>query len=102
MMKSSISRRRFLSTAAMTLAAARLRAQQPAQPPARVQAALQIPAEANGPEMPADFIGLSYEVQQLADPSFFSPRNTRLVRAFKELSSHGVLRLGGNTSEFAW
>ncbi|HVT99492.1 MAG TPA: hypothetical protein VHE33_18480, partial [Acidobacteriaceae bacterium] len=45
---------------------------------------------------------LSYEVQQLADPSFFSARNTGLVRAFRELTPQGVLRLGGNTSEFAW
>ena len=52
--------------------------------------------------MPDDFVGLSYEVQQLTDPSFFSPENSGLIRAFKELSSHGVLRLGGNTSEFAW
>ena len=101
-MNSSISRRRFLTTAAMSMAAARLRAQQPAQPPTRVQAAFEIPTEANGPEMPADFVGLSYEVQQLADPSFFSVKNTGLIRAFKEVSSHGVLRLGGNTSEFAW
>lgn len=52
--------------------------------------------------MPADFVGLSYEVQQLADASFFSAKNTGLVSAFKELSGNGVLRLGGNTSEFAY
>lgn len=52
--------------------------------------------------MPADFVGLSYEVQQLVDPEFFSPRNTGLIRQFKALSSQGVLRLGGNTSEFAY
>jgi len=52
--------------------------------------------------MPIDFLGLSYEVQQLADPSFFSGQNSGLVREFKALSSNGVLRLGGNTSEFAY
>jgi hypothetical protein len=52
--------------------------------------------------MPADFVGLSYEVQQLTDPGFFSAKNTGLIRAFKALTPHGVLRLGGNTSEFAW
>jgi len=52
--------------------------------------------------MPIDFVGLSYEVQQLADPSFFSGQNTGLIRQFKTLSSTGVLRLGGNTSEFAY
>ncbi len=52
--------------------------------------------------MPADFVGLSYEVQQLADPSFFAANNAGLIRQFKALASRGVLRLGGNTSEFGW
>jgi len=52
--------------------------------------------------MPIDFVGLSYEVQQLRDPSFFSGQNSGLIREFKALSSTGILRLGGNTSEFAY
>ncbi len=52
--------------------------------------------------MPIDFVGLSYEVQQLADPSFFSAQNIGLIREFRALSSTGALRLGGNTSEFAY
>ena len=97
MFRGTISRRRFLSTAAMTAAATQLRAQQP-----KTQVTLAIPAEATGPHMPSDFVGLSYEVQQLVDPNFFSAKNTGLIRAFREVSPHGVLRLGGNTSEFAW
>jgi hypothetical protein len=91
-----ISRRRFLATAAMSVAATRLRAQ------GAVQVTLTIPSEAKGPHMPEDYIGLSYEVQQLLDPAFFSPDNAALIREFKALSAHGVLRLGGNTSEFEW
>jgi hypothetical protein len=94
----SISRRRFLSTATLSAAAISLRAQNAAATPVT----LKIPAEANGPHMHADFVGLSYEVQQLTDPSFFFAANTGLIREFKALSPHGVLRLGGNTSEFAW
>ena len=93
-----LTRRRFLATAAFTVAAARLHTQ--GQSNARV--ALSIPNEALGPRMPMDFVGLSYEVQQLSDPSFFSARNGGLIREFKALSSTGVLRLGGNTSEFAY
>jgi hypothetical protein len=52
--------------------------------------------------MPIEFVGLSYEVQQLKEPSFFSAQNSGLIREFKALSSNGVLRLGGNTSEFAY
>jgi hypothetical protein len=52
--------------------------------------------------VPANFIGLSYESQQLADPDFFTPANKKLIAQFKALSPSGVLRLGGNTSEFSW
>jgi len=93
-----LTRRRFLATAACTMAAARLHA----QGQSKVRVALSIPREATGPRMPIDFVGLSYEVQQLADPSFFSAQNRGLIREFKALSSTGVLRLGGNTSEFAY
>ena len=93
-----LTRRRFLATAACTMAAARLHA----QGQSKVRVALSIPREATGPRMPIDFVGLSYEVQQLADPSFFSAKNSSLIREFKALSSTGVLRLGGNTSEFAY
>jgi hypothetical protein len=93
-----LTRRKFLTTAACTVVAARLHLQ--GQSKARV--ALSIPKDATGPHMPIDFVGLSYEVQQLADPSFFSAQNSGLIREFKALSSTGVLRLGGNTSEFAY
>lgn len=63
---------------------------------------LTIPKEATGPRMPIDFVGLSYEVQQLSDPIFFSAQNSGLIQEFKALSLSGVLRLGGNTSEFAY
>ena len=94
----SISRRKFLASAAFSFAATRLRA----QGRSAAEVTLAIPAEAAGAHMPSDFVGLSYEVQQLADPGFFSEKNAGLVRAFRELSSVGVLRLGGNTSEFAY
>lgn len=93
-----ISRRRFLATAALSLAATRL----PAQRGAGVKVTLKLSTEGLGPHMPADFMGLSYEVQQLTDPSFFAASNTGLIREFKALTPRGVLRLGGNTSEFAW
>ncbi len=49
--------------------------------------------------MPVDFTGLSYEAAQLYNPAYFSEANTSLVKAFRNLSSHGVLRLGGNLSD---
>jgi hypothetical protein len=93
-----ISRRRFLSSAACSIAATRLSAQIETE----IQVALSIPSQATGPRIPADFVGLSYEVQQLTDPAFFSAQNDGLVRAFKAIAPQGVLRLGGNSSEFGW
>ena len=93
-----LTRRKFLATAAYAAAAARLSA----KGQGKVRIALAIPSEATGPQMPIDFVGLSYEVQQLSDATFFSARNSGLIREFKALSSAGVLRLGGNTSEFAY
>jgi hypothetical protein len=95
----TIDRRTFLTTTALTVAATQLPAQ--AGGPARASLA-PLPAAANGPHMPADFVGLSYELQQLTDPSFFSAANTGLIRQCRALAPTGVLRLGGNTSEFAW
>jgi hypothetical protein len=50
--------------------------------------------------MPTDFSGLSYETAQLANPSFFAADNKALVDIFRGLSTQGVLRIGGGTSEF--
>lgn len=94
----AVSRRRFLMSVAMSAAAMKLGAQNLS----RAKAALTIPVEANGAQMPEDFVGLSYEVQQLVNPQFFSAANSGLVEQFRALSSHGVLRLGGNTSEYEY
>lgn len=51
-----------------------------------------------GPVMPVDFTGLSYEIGQLYNADYFSSRNTALISAFRKLSEHGVLRLGGHLS----
>ena len=61
-------RRQFLAAAACSLAATRFRA----QGQGKIKVGLAIPTETTGPHMPVDFVGLSYEVQQLTDPNFFS------------------------------
>jgi hypothetical protein len=94
----TISRRGFLAAASLSIAASRLYAQHSAGAPVR----LDLSTDAIGHRVPDDFVGLSYEVQQLADPSFFAPSNTGLIDQFKALAPRGVLRLGGNTSEFSW
>ncbi len=51
--------------------------------------------------VPETFMGLSYESSQLAHPGFFSAENKQLIQLFRTLSPTGVLRIGGNTSEFS-
>ena len=52
--------------------------------------------------LPLTYTGLSYELAQLTDPQFFSASNRDLVAHCRLLSPNGVLRIGGNTSEFCW
>lgn len=67
-----------------------------------VSANLTLQRDPSAPMVPRTFTGLSYELAQLTDPAFFSPDNCDLVAHFRLLSTNGVLRLGGNTSEFCW
>ena len=55
-----------------------------------------------GNAIPADFTGLSYESAQLSQPEFFSPENTELAGYIRRLGQSGVLRIGGNTSEYCY
>ncbi len=95
-------RRDFLWAAgaatAAYLAPHRLHAQNDAA--ASISATLAIDEFAALATIPPDFIGLSYESAQLANPAFFSAENTALITLFREVGDQGVLRLGGGTSEF--
>ena len=68
--------------------------------PSALAVELNIDSTTSLAKVPLDFMGLSYESGQLAYPDFFSPRNTALIQMFRTLSPSGVLRLGGNLSEF--
>jgi hypothetical protein len=74
-------------------------------PQARAEGAsaarLTLRPQRTGNPLPADFMGLSYETAQLNDPRFFSPANTQLAEFLRKLSPSGVLRIGGNTAEYA-
>ena len=95
----SNSRRTFLRTTSLALAATTIL---PHSLLAQSPATLKLGTGAPIAKVPADFIGLSYEAMQLEDPTFFSPANKGLIAEFRHLSQRGVLRLGGNTSEFGW
>jgi hypothetical protein len=93
-------RREFLSIASAAAASCLASHLLHAQSGTPISATLTIDESATLAAIPPDFIGLSYESAQLANPAFFSAKNTALIALFRELSDWGVLRLGGGTSEF--
>jgi hypothetical protein len=46
-----------------------------------------------------DFIGLGYESSAVAQSNFFNAKNTRMVNLYRNLSPHGLIRVGGNVSD---
>jgi hypothetical protein len=93
-----IDRRRFVLLTAATAASLKSLAQTPSASPVP----LTLHPDQPGPVIPHNFVGLSYEIQQLSEPAFFSPANHGLIAQFRALAPHGVLRLGGNTSDYAF
>jgi len=71
-------------------------------PPAPVPGQLAVALDSPSHLVPANYLGLSYELAQLTDPNFFAATNRELVALFRLLSPRGVLRLGGNSSESCW
>lgn len=51
--------------------------------------------------MPADFMGLGYEISSVAVPGLLSAKNHAYVRLVRNLGRQGVIRIGGNTSDFS-
>lgn len=46
-----------------------------------------------------EFIGFGYETSAVAQPGFFSAKNSRMIRLYQNLSPHGLIRIGGNVSD---
>lgn len=66
-----------------------------------VDARLDIRQGGSGHVVSPALASLSYEAGQLAVPGFFSRDNSSLVALLRELNPRGVLRIGGNTSDYA-
>lgn len=96
-------RRRFVRSSALVSTLAIPGVRSIAQAAAEAgPAKLTLHSDQPGHTIPRNYIGLSYEIEQLSDPSFFSRENTGLIEQFRALSPNGVLRLGGNTSDVGW
>jgi hypothetical protein len=95
-------RREFLRNSALASGAALCSSAALTQAaPSTVSLRLTLDRHKRGHSIPADFTGLSYETSQLSDPDFFSPDNTELIGFIRRLGKSGVLRIGGNSSEYA-
>src|SRR5262245_29625556 len=103
-----VSRRRFLiDSAAIVVGAVGYskcfgQAAQPAPDVSMIAGELVVNLDSDSHLVPLNYSGLSYELAQLTDPRFFDATNHELIGLFRRLSPHGVLRLGGNSSEACW
>ncbi len=93
-------RRRFLATSLAASCAALVSPSGVAALRSGGRLRLAIHPDRLGNPIAPDFTGLSYETSQLSDPSFFSPQNAPLAGFHRRLGAAGILRIGGNTSEF--
>ena len=70
--------------------------------PATQRARLVLRPDVTLNQLPNSYNGFSIETATLENPDVYRAANRSLVEIFRSLSPHGVLRLGGNSSEFCW
>ena len=51
--------------------------------------------------IPPDFIGLGYEISLVARPGLLNAHNSVYVQLVRTLGAQGVIRVGGNTADYA-
>src|ERR1700730_9510394 len=97
-----MNRRDFIRLSAMASATAFYRPMSFADPGSTVSIRLTLRTDRLGNKIGDDFTGLSYESAQLGNPNFFCADNSELAGFMRRLGKSGVLRIGGNTSEFCY
>jgi len=60
---------------------------------------LQIDSKAVLSRISPDFMGFGYETSAVAQSNFFSPKNVSMIQLYRNLSSHGLIRIGGIISD---
>jgi hypothetical protein len=99
-----IDRRSLLKSAAAIYGccAFGVRAGEPGAMDAPVRARLRIHPDRELNRIPLSYNGFSIETATLANPQIYRVENRSLVSLFRCLTTNGVLRIGGNSSEFCW
>lgn len=98
----SVTRRSLLHQAAALSAAALTRQSLalPAVPPSTTAARLTLHPNRIVATVPPSFVGLGYEISSVTRPGVFEPRG-QYVNLVRTLGPRGVIRIGGNTADFA-
>ncbi len=63
--------------------------------------AINIAYDRPGNTLPANFTGLGYEISSVARKGLLDPHNSVYVEMVRALGKSGVIRIGGNTSDFS-
>ncbi len=64
-------------------------------------AVFHVRADAKRTTIPAAFMGLGYELSSVGRPGLLSTANKPYVRLVRNLGTNGVIRIGGNTADYA-
>ena len=51
--------------------------------------------------IPPDFLGLGYEISSVGRPGLLSRTDSVYVQLVRTLGMHGIIRVGGNTADYA-
>ncbi|MBV9769437.1 MAG: hypothetical protein JOZ32_07690 [Bryobacterales bacterium] len=62
---------------------------------------IQVQPQSRLGRIPADFMGLGYEISSVSERGLLSGSNRAYVQFVRTLAPAGVIRIGGNTSDFA-
>ena len=101
----ALTRRNVVQGAAASIGAAILQGATPLRAAAQLTEASPLLAtiayDSPGPILPANFTGLGYEISSVARKGLLDPHNSIYVELVRSLGRSGVIRVGGNTSDFA-
>jgi len=92
-----MNRREFLSNSGLAVGALTARSAFAASPAYSVTVRADQPLGTIAP----DFTGLGYEISSPARPGLLSPANKVYVQLVRTLGTRGVIRIGGNTADYA-
>jgi hypothetical protein len=99
-----MNRRRFLSRSASVVAAAIARssfAGELQSVASKTEITVTLDSTETLAVIPPDFMGLGYEISSVGRPDLLSARNGVYVQLVRSLGTQGVIRVGGNTSDYS-